>query len=326
MAAMRKTLWRGLSASQEDSGRKRSCFRLVWLIAILFFPLVLTLQAEPKIRKERLTIGLTKTAFLNVNRSDMEAALKVLAQTVGEKHGYQVDVQTIFCETAADFKSAMELGKVRLAIMDSWTYVAMRPALVESPSFVSLERGEVGKRYMLLTLKDSTLHKIADLQGKTLTICESANRSLGRPWLETILLSEHLQPIQAHFRSIRSESKPTTALLPVFVGKADACLIDESSFKVMTELNPQVGLKLHAIVTSDSLVDGLQLFAENAWKGAEEVKRDLMQAITDLHLEPSGQQLLNLFKTDRMVPFEDQHLATVMKLRALYEGGSEQKP
>ena len=38
----------------------------------------------------------------------------------------------------------------------------------------------------------------------------------------------------------------------------------------------------------------------------------------EIHNDPAGQQLLTLFKTDRLVPFAEQHMAAVRRLRENY--------
>lgn len=266
-------------------------------------------------RTELLTIGLTKSAFVSVNRNDMEAALKTLAQTVGRKQGYRIEARTQFFAEPADFARAVKAGEVRLAIMDSWTYLAMDPpSLGATPNFVSVDGASVGKRYLLLTRKDSGLSSLPQLRGKTLTTLEVVNGSLGRPWLATLLARHHFGSPEQFFGSSQTVAKPSAAVLPVFFRRADVCLVDANAFAVMSDMNPQVGRELQTIEASESLVDGLQLTTDQAWVGSETVRADLLKTMSELHREPAGQQLLMLFKTDRLLPFSPSHLDAVRKL------------
>lgn len=293
------------------------------LNAALALSLIALAQAAPATagaRGEVLTIGLTKTAFLNVNRNDMEAALKTLAQTIGRKYGYQLEARTHYYEEAAAFAEATRTGAIRLAITDSWTYLAMGPASLSATAcFVSKEQNHPGKPYLLLARHGTGLNTLPDLRGKKLAILEIVNSSLGRPWLETLLQSNRLGSVETFFRQTQIVAKPTLAVLPVFFGNSDVCLVDAAAFAVMTELNPQVGKDLQIIAASEPLVDGIQLISDAGWSGSEETRQDLVQAMTELHLEPAGQQLLTLFKTDRLVPFAEAHLDSVRRLRASYD-------
>ena len=279
------------------------------------------------LRTEVLTIGLTKTAFLNVNRNDMEAALKTLARTIGRKHRYQVEARTQFYEEAPAFAAAVKTGAVRLAITDSWTYLAMHPeSLGATPCFVSMEQKRIGKQYLVLTRRGGGVNSMADLRGKSLTGLEIVNSSLGRPWLETLLLSNRLGSVEAFFHPAQFVGKPATAVLPVFFGKSDACLVDATAFGVMAEMNPEVGKQLQIVATSEPLVDGVQLLSDAGWKGSEEVRLDLLETLRDLHLDPAGQQLLTMFKTDQLVPFATEHLDAVRRLRGVFDQSREAQP
>lgn len=304
-------------------GWARRFGRLGWALVSLVPGLcggfgVIEAMAGPS--NEVLTIGLTRTAFLNVNRNDMEAALKTLAVTIGRRYDYDIEVRTSFYEEAKDFADAVRSGAVRMAVTDSWTYLAMDPGtLGAKPWFVAADSMGVGKVYHLLTRRGSGLDRLADLRGKTLALLEIVNSSLGRPWLEAVLGRDGLGSVSEFFRQTVVVGKPTTAVLPVFFGKSDACLVDASAFAVMSEMNPQVGKALQIIASSEPLVDGLQLLGEAGWEGSERMKQHLIDVLRDLHREPSGQQLLTLFKTVRMVPFEEGCLDAVRALRTVHE-------
>jgi len=79
-----------------------------------------------------------------------------------------------------------------------------------------------------------------------------------------------------------------------------------------------VGQALEAVAVSDTLADVVVCLREDDWK-PEQFKSDTLQSLTELHLDPIGQQICTLFKVDRMVPFQETQLDTIRKLRAEYE-------
>jgi len=138
-------------------------------------------------------------------------------------------------------------------------------------------------------------------------------------------LDEDLTPVALNVGFIRScflnvnfVGKPALAVLPVFFGKRPACLMDEFSFGLMGELNPQVGEELQSIATSEAFVDNVVCVGDRGWP-TETVRRDILETLGGLHNDPVGRQILILFKVGRMVPFEATQLATVQALRAKYE-------
>ena len=145
----------------------------------------------------------------------------------------------------------------------------------------------------------------------------AANAAVGKTWLDTQLLSAGLETQEKFFESVTVASKPTAAVLPVFFGKVPACTVDEPTFDVMKELNPQVGQQLQVLAISDTFADTVICLREDGWLSPQD-KTDTIQSLQNLHSEPVGQQICTLFKIDRLVPFEDAQLDTVRKLRATY--------
>jgi phosphonate transport system substrate-binding protein len=270
------------------------------------------------LRPLTIRAGFTPNAFANMNRNDVEAAFKVLAQTVGTRRGYKVTAETRMFENAAAFQAAFEDGGVNLAIFDSWSYLMMENTKSASPVFVATTRGEVGQRYLVLTRKDSGLNTLADLRGKGIVRLDLPSLSIGHWWLETLLLEKRLGMVSTFFAQVISVAKPAAAVLPVFFGKNHACMVDEYAFSVMSELNPQVGKTLQAVETSGLLLEALICLTHAGWP-SEEARRDLIETLGELHLEPAGRQILSLFKYKQLLPFKATYLDSAKKLRSTYE-------
>ena len=198
------------------------------------------------LKPEALTVAFTKTAFLNVNQTDVEAGYKVLAQTVGRRRGYLVTAKVQVFNDAAEFESLFQDKVVRLIIVDAWRYLGMDTRQI-TPFFVSSEQGKVGKQYLLLTRQGSGLNTLTDLRGKEIVVYEVANTTQGRIWLETLLLENRCGTSDEFFARTDGVGKTTAAVLPVFFGKKHACVVDQASFELMKELNPQVGEKIQVV-------------------------------------------------------------------------------
>ncbi len=287
------------------------------LLALLASAFAEAAETNSVLKPEALTVAFTKSAFLNVNRTDVEAGYMVLAQTVGRRRGYLVKSKVQVFEEASEFESLLQDEASRLIIVDAWRYLSMGTIEI-TPFFVSSEQGKVGKQYLLLTRQGSGLDKLADLRGKEIAVYEVANTTQGRAWLETLLLENHCGTPDEFFASTVSAGKPTAAVLPVFFGKKQACVVDRAAFELMKELNPQVGKAVQVLAESEPVVDSLVCLRNSGW-GSGTFREDLIETLRDFHLEPAGAQILTLFKTDRLIPFEEKHLTTMRTLRAAYD-------
>lgn len=268
------------------------------------------------LKRESLGVGFTHAAFLNVNRNDVEASFRALVETLGRRRGYLVNFNTELFDDISAFRAALKRGTINLAIIDAWSYLSVDIGGVAPPFFVSMEQGKVGKKYVVLTRRGSGLNTLADLRGKEMVQYVAISFTMGPHWLETVLLENRLGTPATFFGRSESVGKPSAAVLPVFFGKKHACLVDESGFNIITELNPQVGKALQAVAVSESFADGFLCFSNAGWS-SETFKLDLIQTLKELHLEPAGQQMLTLFRTDQLIPFQERHLDTVGSLRAM---------
>ena len=316
---LRKTydqLHKGVKAMRTLSAKfhRRVAPVLGVLLTVLWIAPSWAKEPSGELKKESLSVGFTPRAFANMNRNDLEAAFKALAETLGRKRGYLITSSTRLFEETSAFEAAIKDGSVRLAVMDAWTYLSMNLGGMVTPSFVATEQGKLGKRYVVLTRQGSGLNTLPDLRGKDIAEYLVAGSSMGRFWLESLLRTNRLGTHETFFGRAESVGKTSAAVLPVFFGKKDACLVDEKGFDIMKELNPQVGKKVQAVAVSDTFVDGLLCLSNSGW-ASETFKRDLIQALGELHLEPAGQQILTLFKFDQLIPYEEGYLDTVKRLR-----------
>lgn len=276
---------------------------------------------EPGIvgRPLSLNVALVRSVFSSVNANDAEAAFKVFCASVGRRRGYQLDSRVQVFDSEPAFRDAVVAGTFDLVIIDTFRFVHLPeiPEVVQ-PRFSTSQRGSVSKRYVLLTHRPGPYENLEALRGREVLVIDVPQADIGRPWLEALLAASGMGNPADFFQRVRLVAKPSAAVLPVFFGKSDACVVDEVGFDLMKEMNPQVGAGVRVIAQSEPVVHGLILVREKGWAEMRQ-RQDLMEALRDLHEDPAGMQLLTLFKTERLVPFEDNHLDGARGLRALCE-------
>ncbi len=253
-----------------------------------------------------------QNVFREVNLLDAEAAMKVLAQTLGKINGYDVEVNVFTFRYARDILSGPHAGNIDLMILDSWSYVEIEQADWIEPLFVSEEEGQMESRYFLLTNGKKDLDSLSDLNGKSLNLLTAANAMLGPPWLQTLLLEKRLGKPEDFFRQINYQSDSMRTILPVFFGKVDAALIDSIRYELMAELNPQLN-NMKVIEKSEPFVSYILCSKRSGW-ALPRLKQDIIRVASNLHIEPKAQQVFTLFKFGRLVPYEPHQLDTVRQL------------
>jgi ABC-type phosphate/phosphonate transport system substrate-binding protein len=265
-----------------------------------------------------LRVGITKFAFSNVDRNDAEAAFKIFTQAVARRKGYEVDSVVQVFDDIASFRSAVQSNDLSLIIIDTWRYLSMTPLPGMKPCFASSERESPGKRYVVLAPKDGPIQSLEDLRGKELVEIDLNNTKIASWWLDTTLRVRGLGPREAFFSRVEKAGRASSAILPVYFGRKPACLVDEIGFEMVKEMNPQIGVRVKVIHTSESFVDGLICLSDAAWPSPQH-RQDVADALENLHTDPAGKQILTLFHTSRLVPFEPRQIETTERLRATYE-------
>jgi ABC-type phosphate/phosphonate transport system substrate-binding protein len=263
--------------------------------------------------------GFMASAFLQSNRNDVEAALKALAESIGRERGFQVTVQSRSFHNAATFHEAIKAGEINVAVYDSLTFVAEPHPGDLTPVFIPVPKSALGRRYQVLVRRDSGLRTLDDLRAKSIVELQAPDLSVGHTWLLSLLLAKGVRAHEEFFGSVEYVDRPTAAVLPVFFGRKDACLVDDLAFNLMVELNPQVGARLQSLEISAPLVGAVVCVSESSW-ASREFRPAFLKALGELHLMPAGRQMLNLFKMDHLVPFREADLDTARELWASYSG------
>jgi ABC-type phosphate/phosphonate transport system substrate-binding protein len=261
----------------------------------------------------RLKVGFIENSFLAVNRRDAEAAFKAFARTIGRSRGYDVDVTVQLFHSARELDTTPAGEKPELIVLESWNYLELKNPDWMEPVFVTSDRRQVAKRFLLIT-GDSNLKSLADLRGRSLNVFMDFNAELGPHWLQSLLQERKLGPSEEFFGLWERHADPMRAVLPVFFGSKDAVLIDSAKLDLMAELNPQLQ-RLKVLESSEPLVGTVIFVGKSGWS-SEAFRKDLLESLAALHLSPAGQQILNIFRVTRLIPFEDHYLDTVRNLRA----------
>ena len=265
---------------------------------------------------EFFNVGITRAAFRNINPNDAAAAYMAVLETIGRRHGRHFKATTQIFDDPRVYEAAIRSGSFHVSVVGAWDYLSMHIDDVAKPQFVIVENGQIGRRYIVLTRRDSGLNALADLRGKNILKLDYAALGAAQGWLDTLLATNRLGPQERFFGSLEIVGKPSAAVLSVFFGKKSACVVDESSFKIMKELNPQVGMALQVVASSEKFADVVICIGNSGWP-SDAVKAETIQALADLPQDPAGHQILTLFKIDQMVPFRDEYLDTIRQLQAV---------
>jgi ABC-type phosphate/phosphonate transport system substrate-binding protein len=286
----------------------------VWLGWGLLAPMVRS-QTAPPVRRSRLNVLASRSIVGAINPGDAQAAGTIWVQAIGRRRGFQLESRFEVAPSLDAMQKRIEEFSVDLIVVDAFEYLKIAHLGLVKP-FVAIARGRTGitQNFHLVVNRDSGYAGIADLRGKKVLTYSRSEVDLGRIWAETQLNERRLGRAESFLGSIGSADKPSSACLPVFFAKMDACVLNGTAWDTLTEMNPQLASRLQIIATSPPYLEGLLCLHVRHTEFVDE----LLQGLLELNRDPEGRQLLMVFKGDRADPVKDQDLAGVRRLWTSY--------
>ncbi len=286
------------------------------LIFSLFLPgqiLLSRAQTADSVKLDLFRVGFSKSVFSDLNPTDAKAAIRVWADSVARSKNLNLISDTMVYEETLELEQAVKHASIEVAVLGIDEYLNLR--LPEAPKilFVGLRRGEPTEKALLLTQR--SIPNLSMLQNKRLNMLIDASSGMSTIWLNTLLLENGFPEAKQFFSDIREVNKTSQAILPVFFGQREACLVTEHGFQAMVELNPQIGRKLMALNAAPEIVPTIMFFSPGFNRS---FKEDLIKGLLELHLDAKGQQVLMLFKTDRLIRSQDRFILDAQNLLEKY--------
>lgn len=232
---------------------------------------------------------------------------------------------TFRLEVLSDVNSAakfMQEGKLHALTLNGMDYLSLEKLHPIVPLLSSSRQTAPLESYLLVTGKDNDFDSLAKQSRRSLLVDNDSIGNFDRMWLDVILNDHGLPRSEEFFTSITFKEKPSRAVLPVFFGQADACLVPESVFRTMVELNPQLGQKLVVLKKSPAIVRSIVCTVRNLHP---DVRAFILSEALSFDDTVDGQQLLTIFQVKKVVPFTTELLAPMKELINKYNQLSEPK-
>ena len=278
-----------------------------FLLFLLFYSSVFAQQKLENNNLKPIYVGFSISLFNDVDIRDAEAAIKMWGNELLKNMNSTITPETSIFETSEELISAINNNKVDLVAIPTLDFLAIRNKVKLEPHLITSINGKHGYDFIVVVKKDKNFHKIEDLKNKIINLPAKTSGRLAKMWL-TVFLNDKGIKIDKFFKEMREFEKPSQALLPVFFNQADVCVIPSMSYNTMLELNPQLKKELVVIETSPILVNGLMCINKLI---EPELRKSLLIAASKLGKTPSGKQILNLFKSEDVIVFEEKYLKEI---------------
>ena len=303
-------------ASCADAMGAFSAHRWRWRCVAL--ALLLTAVQGPALAAEEgldvVRFALDRSLFRDLNKNDGDVAVHAYTRSVGEDYGLGARVTVV--DGLPETVAALQRNEVDLVGIQGQWLTDIPPELVEGPVLVPIVGQRIFEEYVLLVRTPDPAKRVADLKGRRLIVSTDLRSELLSTWLEVLFHDEGLAPPRAVLGSIVEATKPAQVVLPVFFGKADACVVTRAAWETMGELNPQVRAQLRAIATSPPVIPGFSFFRRGIAPGLKALVR---RAVASSQDKPAFRQILTLFRLSGIVEQPESALDSTRELVIRYQ-------
>jgi ABC-type phosphate/phosphonate transport system substrate-binding protein len=274
----------------------------------LFFPSIALASGE----KVRLSFGISSLHLSDASQKDTKAALEIWLLRLGKKKGYVVEPEVRFYLTLDEIDSGIARGEINCIGMTLIEFLSLKSRNMIIPLLSYYKNNSAYETFLLLVHKDSPFKSMKDLKDKRIIIEQGKKALVPLYWLDTALLEENLPTHGKFFTMAKTEDNSSRAAIPLYFKQIDACVISRSSYKTITELNPQLGKNLRIIKESPPIVLNLVGVAKTV---AQKEREDFADMGTKLSTDEDGKQILMLFQLDGLIPFKEEHLKSAEELK-----------
>jgi phosphonate transport system substrate-binding protein len=182
----------------------------------------------------------------NISRADVIVSFSLWVQEQAASVGVLASDVKLF-DSIDEMSAAFEAGTINLISAPPLTIALHFKRENLADGFYGLREPGKLDSVLLVVRTDKNIETLKDLRGKRLVMPE--NHELAEVFLDTLVLKAYQIPYKQLFTHIKIMKKDKRILLDLFFDKADVAMVNEGSYQLMKELNPQLNEKLKVIAS-----------------------------------------------------------------------------
>ncbi|MBW2690010.1 MAG: PhnD/SsuA/transferrin family substrate-binding protein [Deltaproteobacteria bacterium] len=259
---------------------------------------------------EMFRVGFSSKLFSDVDQNDARIAMDLWAKELMKNTGIKGSPEAVIFDNLDELLNAVKKGELSIVTLSALEYLQIRNNAPMMPAFVTESEGGIGHRYVLIANRESGVRSVADLRNKSISLNSSKRTEASLVWLDVLILKAGYRDRLTYFSQIK-KSTSSKSIMAVFFRQLDAAVIRRESLETSIMLNPQIGKQIAILAESESLAGGISCIPTNVDKKDKHI---IESTAFHLHETTVGKQILTLFQTGRIIPFNQSFLDGTMEL------------
>lgn len=274
----------------------------------------------------KFIVGYSPSVFRNTNLSDAKAASKILLQTILKHANSNLKSENVIIHDLIQNTDDINRKELNVVTMTGIEYLAVRNKVSLYPLAIPVVGDSCLEKLVLLVRNDSGINSVADLRNKTIgveSVVVEDKLNILKVWLNVLFKESKIEFNKDRLSAEIRGNSPSRIITSLFFKKYDAAVVLENEFKIVTELNPQVGKQLTVLRESKPMLLAISFYTEKQ-KKAEDHEL-LTSAILKLHETAAGKNFTKLFRMKKFVPFKNDYMNNVTELYNEYMSAGKVK-
>lgn len=254
-----------------------------------------------------VTIVYLQDGMSELQKTEKQVALQLWVEEMAHEGDLEVEVLPV--ATVSRLVQLIKLKKVNYVIINSVHYLK-HGELKEffKQSFWAVQRSNtLYEEYVIVSRKQNNIKGFKQLPNTQLSIAHDG--LLMHFYLNYLALKAGYPASKRIFKKIRNTHTASQAVLDVYFGKSDVCIVPRHILNMAVELNPSIMERLNiAHRSGDIFIPVLIIGTTNT---PDDVSAAFADAIEVINASPRGEQIINLFKINSIVRIQPEKLAAM---------------
>jgi len=286
--------------------RRSHYFQSFFLIWLFFLPINFSFAEQQKVTLAYLENGLSE-----LNENEKQIALQLLANEIIKDSRLHMLIKPV--STFSEIKHLINKAEIDYVILNSFHYITHYDFLTQfiTPPIWAIQRGpKERENYILVANKRFSGFKISQLRNTTISLHKQY--LLMNFYLDYLVKKQSKQNSTQFFKRLNYTKTASKAVLDVYFGKSDVCIVPEHIYNLTIDLNPAIKQELAIIHQSNEQFLPVLFF--NFKRNDSLVNSIVNNNISNISNTVRGQQILEMFNIEevkRTTPHQLQPMRTL---------------
>lgn len=279
---------------------------------LIFLILAFTIHS---FAEESLNVGFHQnTINKRVPQKDLILGMTYFLKQLGQDEG--IDIHVAYYDDPIKLMDDFKSGKINFAAAEPLTFVRHVPSSLLDKGIMGYPKDREALHTLLILSRTNDSRPLREKLRGVIATDGDKQRTM---YLQTLMIKEGLGNIPFLLETPSNQQ----SILKLFFNKADLALVDLSSYRLATELNPQIKRDL-SIVKSLPLTMGSVSYTRRDLSPS--VRAAMVRGSLKLSATTKGKQMLSLFRSETAEECSLDELDSVRKLYERYQYLIENTP